>query len=156
MEEYLKPHRDLEAERQLKTLIQEIESLMNDPGNNAAIENMLNEAARFVNAPDRILDLTVIEGYESWTDLDGLVGELTMKVLRLPAVTKESFVSIIQFIREVLKTEETPDHVPLDYFMNFYREFFLLHFPDIADELFDKIFEDASLEELMDMAFPQP
>lgn len=50
---------------------------MYEPQNNSVVENMLKEAAKYIKAPDRVLDLAVIEGYESWTDLDGFVGELT-------------------------------------------------------------------------------
>lgn len=156
MEDYLKPHRDLESERQLKTIIQKIQSLMYEQKNIAVIENMLKEATEFIKASDRVLDLTVIESYESWTDLDGLVGELTMEVPMLSAVSKEDFVSIVQLVREAIKTEQTPNDVPLDYFMNFYREFFSLNFPNTTDDLFDEIFEDTSLDKLVDMVFPQP
>mgnify|MGYP007123092889 CR=1 FL=1 len=156
MEDYLKPHRDLESKRQLKTIIQKIQSLMYEQKNIAVIENMLKEATEFIKASDRVLDLTVIESYESWTDLDGLVGELTMEVPMLSAVSKEDFVSIVQLVREAIKTEQTPNDVPLDYFMNFYREFFSLNFPNTTDDLFDEIFEDTSLDKLVDMVFPQP
>ena len=156
MEDYLKPHRNLEAERQLKTIIQKIQSLIYKPENNAAIRDMLREASKFVKASDRVLDLEVIESYESWTDLDGLVGELTMEVPTLSFVSKENFISVIQLVREVIDTECTPNDLPLDYFMNYYREFFSLNFSDIGDDLFDELFEDTSIDKLVDMAFPQP
>lgn len=50
------------------------------PKNNSAIEDKLKETTQFIKAPNRVLDLTVIEHYNGWTDLDGFVGELTMKV----------------------------------------------------------------------------
>lgn len=155
MDEYLKPHRDLESERQLKAIIREIQSLMYEPKNNSVVEHLLKEAAKFVKAPDRVIDLAVIEEYESWTDLDGLAGELTMEVPVLTAVSKEDFISIIQLIREVIETEQTPNDVPLNYFMDFYREFFSIHFLNKADSLFDEVFEDTSLGQLVDMAFSQ-
>lgn len=155
MDEYLKPHRDLESERQLKEIIRKIQALMHEPKNHSVIEHLLKEAAQFVKAPDRTIDLAVIEEYASWTDLDGLAGELTMEVPVLSAVSKEDFISIIQLIREVIETEQTPNDVSLNYFMDFYREFLSIHFPDIADSLFDEIFEDTSLDRLVDMAFSQ-
>lgn len=123
MKDYLKPHRNLDAEKQLKTIIQQIQSLMDEPENNSTVENLLKEATKFIKAPDRILDLTVIEHYESWTDLDGLVGELTMEVPILSAVSKEDFVSIVQEIREVIESGQVRDNVPLNYYMDFYRVF---------------------------------
>lgn len=156
MKDCLKPHRDLDAEKRLKSIIEEIESLMCDPKNNSTIENKLKEAAQFIKAPDRVLDLTVIENYYGWTDLDGLVGELTMEVPVLSDVSKEDFLSIVQQIREVIKSGQAPDDMRLDYWMDFYREFFEVNFANIddADDLFDEIFEDTSLEELVNIAFP--
>lgn len=155
MDDYLKPHRNLESERQLKTIIQKIQSLMYDPKNDSVVEDMLKEATKFIKVPDRVLDLATIEDYESWTDLDGLVGGLTREVPRLSAVSKKDFISIIQLVREAIETEQTSNDIPLDYFMDFYREFFSLNFPYIADDLFDAVFEDTSLDKLVDMAFPQ-
>ncbi|MCI9560673.1 MAG: hypothetical protein HFG52_15990 [Lachnospiraceae bacterium] len=154
MDDYLKPHRNLETERQLKTIIQKIQSLIHKPENDTAIRDMLREASKFVNAPNRVLDLEAIESYEGWTDLDGFVGELTMEVPTLFFVSKENFISVIQLVREVIDTEHTPNDLPLDYFMNFYREFFLLNFPDIGDDLFDELFENTPVDKLVDMAFP--
>lgn len=73
-------NRDLNADaRQLKAIIQEIEAIMYEAGNESRVENLLGEAAKFVKAKDRVLNLMVIEQYYSWTDLDGLVCELTME-----------------------------------------------------------------------------
>ena len=156
MKDYLKPHRDLDAEKRLKSIIEEIESLMGDPKNDSTIENKLKEAAQFIKAPDRVLDLTVIEQYTAWTDLDSLVGELTMEVPVLPSISKEDFLSIVQQMREVIKSEQAPDNMQWDYWMDFYREFFEVNFANIddAEDLFDEIFEDTSLDELVDIAFP--
>lgn len=154
MKDYLKPHRNLAAEAQLKTSIQQIQSLMGEPENNSTVENILKEATKFIKAPNRILDLTVIEHYESWTDLDSLVGELTMEVPMLPAVSKEDFVSIVQEIREVIESGQVRDNVPLNYYMDFYRAFFALNFPNVAEDgIFDEIFEDTSLDKLVDLHF---
>ena len=156
MKDCLKPHRDLDAEKRLKSIIEEIESLMCDPKNNSTIENKLKEAAQLIKAPNRVLDLTVIENYYGWTDLDGLVGELTMEVPTLSSVSKEDFLSIVQQIREVIKSGQAPDNMRLDYWMDFYREFFEVNFANIdnVEDLFDEIFEDTSLDELVDLAFP--
>lgn len=156
MKDCLKPHRNLETETQLKTIIQKIQNLMYEPKNNSTIENMLKEASKFIKAPERVLDLNVIEHYESWTDLDGLVGELTMEVPVLKEVSKEDFLSIVQWIREAMENGQETDEISIEYWMNFYREFFTLNFPDIEDdELFDEIFEDTSLDELVAIAFPE-
>lgn len=156
MKDCLRPHRDSDAEKRLKLIIQEIQSLMCDPENNWMIENKLREAAQFIKAPNRVLDLTVIEHYNGWTDLDGLVGELTMEVPVLDTVSKEDFLSIVQQMRKIIKSGQAPDHMRLDYWMDFYRVFFELNFADIdhVEDLFDKIFEDTSLDELIGIAFP--
>lgn len=155
MKDCLKPHRNLEAEKQLKVIIKQIESLMGEPKNNPTIENMLKEAAKFIKATNRVLDFSVIENYESWTDLDGLVCELTMEVPKLPAVSEEDFISIVQCIREVVESGQMPDDMPLDCWRDFYINFFALNLPNVeADDLFDEIFEDTSLDELVDIAFP--
>lgn len=155
MKDCLKPHRDLEAEAQLKAKIRRIEDLLSGSEDRAAIEETLREAARLVKTPNRVLNLTVIEEYESWTDLDGLVGELTMEIPVLPEFSKEDFISVVEWIREIIENDRPSEEVPLDYWMSFYREFFVLNFPGTAgDDLFDEIFEDTSLEELVKMAFP--
>ncbi len=156
MKDHLKPRRNLEAEKQLKSIIREIQSLMCNPKNNSVIEDKLKEAAQFIKASNRVLDLTVIEHYEEWTDLDGLVGELTMEVPVMSTISKEDFLSIVQQIREVIESGQAPDNMRLDYWMDFYREFFEVNFSNIdnVDDLFDAIFEDTSLDELVDIAFP--
>ncbi|MDE7271515.1 MAG: hypothetical protein K2N95_00395 [Lachnospiraceae bacterium] len=155
MKDCLKPHRDLEAEVQLKTIIQQIQSLMDEPKNDSAVENLLIEASKYIKASDRVLDLTVIEHYEDWTDIDGIVGELTMEVPVLQAVSKEDFLSIVQEIREVIESGQAPDNMRLDYWMNFYRELFALNFPNAENvDLLDAIFEDTSLDDMIEVAFP--
>ena len=154
MKDCLKPHRNLEAEKQLKEIILQIQSLMNKSENTPIIEKMLKEAAKFIKASDRILDLTVIEDYESWTDLDGLVCGLTMEIPQLPTVSKEDFISIVQYIREVIESRETPDNMPLDCWRDFYIVFFTLNFPNVdSDDLFEEMFEDTSIDTLVDMVF---
>lgn len=100
MKNFLKPHRNLEAEKQLKAIIQQIESLMYEPENNHRVDNLLKEAAKFIKAPDQVLDLTVIERYNSWTDLDTLAAELTME---LPAykLSREDLVDLVEMITTV-------------------------------------------------------
>ncbi len=66
MDGHLVPHRDLEAERQLKTMIQKIQSHMYEPENNTIIRSMLEEAAKFVKASDRVLDLEEKTLYQSY------------------------------------------------------------------------------------------
>lgn len=155
MKDYLKPHRNLDAERQLKAIILQIESLMNKSENTPTIEEMLEEAAKLVKSSDRILDLTVIEDYESWTDLDGLVCELTMEIPKLPTVSREDFVAIAQYIRRIIESGATPDNMPLDCWKEFYIGLFALNFPNVdADDLFEKMFEDISIDALVDMVFP--
>lgn len=154
MKDFLKPHRNLEAEVQLKTMIQEIESLMYEPKNNAKVENMLKEAAKIMKAPNRVLDLDVIEHYEGWTDLDGLVEELTMEVPKLDNISKADFSSIVHWIRKVIKMEQESGNIRPDYLIDFYRAFFTLNFPKVQNiDLLDEIFQDTSLEELVTMAF---
>lgn len=151
--EDLKPHPDREAESQLKSLIKEIETLLNEPAEDSTVGEKLKEASRYVKAPDRVLDQSVIENYDSWTDLDGLAGELTMEVPRLTDISKEDFKSLVGWIREVIETQETGG-IRFDYWMNFYTTFFELNFPDVEEvDLFDEICEGTPLEELVGIAF---
>lgn len=154
LQDYLKPHRNLDAEKRLKTIIQQIQSLMDEPEHTIIVENMLKEASKLIKAPNRILDLSVIEHYESWTDVDGLVRELTMEVPLLLAVSKDDFVSIVQGIREVIEGEQVVDDMPLNSYMDFYRMFFSLNFPNVSDDkIFDEIFEDTTVDKLIEIAF---
>lgn len=154
LQDYLKPHRNLDDEKRLKIMIQQIQSLMDEPEHTMIVENMLQEASKLIKVPNRILDLSVIEHFESWTDVDGLVCELTMEVPLLPAVSKDDFVSIVQGIREVIEGEQVLDDMPLNYYMDFYRTFFSLNFPNVTeDKIFDEIFEDTTLDELVEIAF---
>lgn len=152
MKDCLKPHRNVDAENQLKSFIKQIQTLMEEVDHNSIVENMVKEAAKLVKMPNRVLDLTVIEHYDSWTDIDGLVAELTMEVPKLLAISKEDFISIVQEIRHVIESGQPPASMPLDYYMNFYRTFFETNFPAI-EGLFDEIFEDTSLEKLIELAF---
>lgn len=154
MRDCLRPHRNLAAETRLKTMIQRIQSLMYQPENHSTVEKMLEDASKLVKAPNRVLDLEVIEHYESWTDLDGLVGELTMEVPVLTDISREDLQEIVQEMRGVIESGQAPDHMSLDYWMNFYREFFALNFPGVEDELYDAVFEDIGLNEVVEMALP--
>lgn len=153
MRDCLRPHRDLEAETQLKTVILQIQSLMYEPENRAAVEKLFEDAAKLVKAPDRVLDLAVVENYEDWTDLDGLVGELTMDVPEVPDISREDLCEIVQEMRAVIGQNQAPDNISLEYWSNFYREFFAVHFPETGDELFDAVFEELSLDEVVGIVF---
>lgn len=148
----LKPHRNQEAEKQLKLIIQDIEALMCEPENETIIESKLKEAAEFVKSPDRVLDLTVIENYESWTDLDGLVGELTMEAPKRIDISEKDFIALVQWIRE--NVVNGTDDIDLQYYFDFYKAFFELNFPDKKEiNLFEEIFEDTPVDKLIDFAF---
>lgn len=154
MRDCLRPHRNLAAETRLKTMIQRIQSLMYQPENHSTVEKVLEDASKLVKAPNRVLDLEVIEHYESWTDLDGLVGELTMEVPVLTDISREDLQEIVQEMRTVIKSGQAPEPISLDYWMDFYREFFALNFPGVEDELYDAVFEDIGLNEVVEMALP--
>lgn len=154
MRDCLRPHRNLAAETQLKIMIQKIQSLMYQPENHSTVEKMLEDASKLVKAPNRVLDLEVIENYEDWTDLDGLVGELTMEVPVVADISKEDLQEIVQEMRGVIESGQAPEPMSLDYWMNFYREFFALNFPGVEDELYDAVFEDIELDEVVEMALP--
>ncbi len=154
MKESLKPHRDIYAEAQLKEIIGEIQALLHESKGDA-VDELLKKAAQFIKSPDRVLDLEVIEHYEGWTDLDGLAGELTMEVPRLENISKEDFTEIVLWIRKAVENEQEMGDIRPDFLMDFYREFFALHFPDAGDgELLDEIFDGAPLEKLLGIAFP--
>lgn len=60
----------------------------------------------------------------------------------------------MQYIQETIATEQFPDTIRADYWLDFYREFFALNFPNAEpDELLDEIMEGASPEELVRIAF---
>ncbi len=154
MKDCFKPHRNLADESHLKEIIEKIQSQMHEPESHSIIEALLKEAEAYIKAPNRILDLTVIEQYDEWTDLDGLVGELTMEVPKPETISEEDFLSIVQYIQETIATEQFPDTIRADYWLDFYREFFALNFPNAEpDELLDEIMESASPEELVRIAF---
>lgn len=154
MRDCLRPHRNLAAETQLKIMIQKIQSLMYQSENHSTVEKMLENASKLVKTPNRVLDLEVIEHYEGWTDLDGLVGELTMEVPVVADISKEDLQEIVQEMRGVIESGQAPEPMSLDYWMNFYREFFALNFPGAEDELYDAVFEDIELDEVVEMALP--
>ena len=97
MKNHLKPHRNLESERQLKAIIQQIEALMYEPENKHEVEKLLRKATKFIKAKDMSLDLDVIRHYDGWTDLDTLVTELTME---LPAsqLSREDLADIVEML----------------------------------------------------------
>lgn len=147
LREDLIPSRDIEAENKLKELILEIENRMADAGNTELMEEKLKEAGKYIKAKDRVLDLTVIEQYYSWTDLDGLVGELTMQVPTGVQLSEDELSELIEYLRNTLVNAE-PDG-DMDYKYNFYRNFFEENFPE-NDEAFDMIFEeDISVEDIV-------
>lgn len=118
LREDLIPSRDIEAENKLKELILEIENRMADAGNTEElIEEKLKEAGKYIKAKDRVLDLTVIEQYDSWTDLDGLVGELTMQVPTGVQLAEDELSELIEYLRNTLVDAE-PDG-DMDYKYNF-------------------------------------
>ena len=97
MKNHLKPHRNLESERKLKAIIQQIEALMYEPENKHEVEKLLRKATKFIKAKDMSLDLDVIRHYDGWTDLDTLVTELTME---LPAsqLSREDLADIVEML----------------------------------------------------------
>ncbi|MFQ7355492.1 MAG: hypothetical protein ACLU8S_16535 [Coprococcus phoceensis] len=97
MKNDLKPHRNLEAEKQLKDIIQQIEVLMYEPKNKHKVENLLKKATKFIKAQNRVLDLDLIKYYYGSTDLDTLVTELTMEQ---PAsqMSREELVDIVEML----------------------------------------------------------
>lgn len=158
--EDLIPHRDKEAEKQLKALIKKIEKLMDKPKNQATVEELLKKAAEYVKVPDRVLDLTVIEQYYSWTDLDGLVGELTVEVPKLSDISKEDFVALAQYISDVLaQTSKTRKITDFEYLEDYYTRFFELNYPEIKDfDIFEQIvgayLDKTPLEEVVNKVYP--
>lgn len=80
MKEYLRIHRDIDRENTLKVLIEEIEELL-DNGNDELVKEKMEKANTLVTADGRILDEYAVRYYYSWTDLEGLVGELTIASL---------------------------------------------------------------------------
>ncbi|MBO5093655.1 MAG: bacteriocin immunity protein [Lachnospiraceae bacterium] len=105
MKNHLAPHRNLESEKQLKAIIQQIEELMYDPGSKEQVEDLLKEAAGLIKAPDMVLDLDLIKQYDGFTNLDTLVTELTME---LPAagLSREDLIDIVEMLL-TMRDQET-------------------------------------------------
>lgn len=141
------PMRDIEAENKLKELILEMEDRIDDAGSAEFMEEKLKEAGKYIKAKDRVLNATVIEQYESWTDLDGLVEELTMQVPAGVQLSEGELLELIEYLRKTLVNAE-PDG-DMEYKYNFYRNFFEENFPE-NDEAFDMVFEeDMSPEDIV-------
>jgi len=149
LKEKYKPHRDQIIENKLKTIIEDIENKIDDRNEQDYIEDRLNEASQYIKAKERVLDRDVIEHYTAWTDLDGLVSELTMFVPTDLKFTKFDLTALVFYIREAIANGED-----FEYIMNFYQCLFEENLPQVDSfELFDMICGDTSIEKIIDFVF---
>ena len=153
MKEYLKIQRDINRENTLKVLIEEIEELL-DAGNDEMVEEKMTKANTLVTADGRILDEYAVRYYYSWTDLEGLVGELTINVPKIERIEAQDLEELIIWMRKVIDDEETLEDIDYEYFDNYYREFFLKNFPN-GEEAYEAIFEECNVQEVIDIAYQE-
>ena len=153
MKEYLKIHRDRDRENALKVLVEEIEELL-DTSNEELVEKKLAKANILVTADERVLDEYAVREYYSWTDLDGLVGELTVNVPKLEHIDVEDLKELVEWMRKVIAEEETLEDIDYEYFDNYYHEFFLKNFPN-GEEAYEAIFEECSVQEVIEIAYEE-
>ena len=106
MKEYLRIRRDIDRENTLKALIEEIEELF-DAGNDELAEEKMKKANALVTADGRMLDEYAVRYYYSWTDLEGLVGELTINVPKIERIEAQDLEELIVWMRKVIADEET-------------------------------------------------
>lgn len=119
MKEYLRIRRDIDRENTLKALIEEIEELF-DAGNDELAEEKMTKANALVTADGRMLDEYAVRYYYSWTDLEGLVGELTMNVPKIERIEAQDLEELIVWMRKVIADEETLEDIDYGYFDNYY------------------------------------
>ena len=153
MKEYLRVRRDIDRENTLKALIEEIEELF-DAGNDELAEEKMTKANALVTADGRMLDEYAVRYYYSWTDLEGLVGELTMNVPKIERIEAQDLEELIVWMRKVIADEETLEDIDYGYFDNYYREFFLKNFPN-GEEAYEAIFEECKVQEVIDIAYQE-
>ena len=153
MKEYLRIRRDIDRENTLKALIEEIEELL-DAGNDELMEEKMTKANALVTADGRMLDEYAVRYYYSWTDLEGLVGELTMNVPKIERIEAQDLEELIVWMRKVIADEETLEDIDYGYFDNYYREFFLKNFLN-GEEAYEAIFEECKVQEVIDIAYQE-
>lgn len=153
MKEYLRIQRDIDRENTLKVLIEEIEELL-DTGNDELVKEKIAKATTLVTAGGRILDEYAVRYYYSWTDLEGLVGELTINVPKVERIEAQDLEELIIWMRKVIAGEETLENIDYGYFDNYYREFFLENLPN-GEAAYKAIFEECKVQEVIDIAYQE-
>lgn len=153
MKEYLRIQRDIDRENALKILIEEIEELL-DAGNDELVEEKMKKANTLVTADGRILDEYAVRYYYSWTDLEGLVGELTINVPKIEHIEEQDLEELIIWMRKVIAGEEPLEDINYGYFDDYYREFFLKNFPN-GEDAYEAIFEECKVQEVIDIAYQE-
>lgn len=153
MKEYLRIQRDIDRENTLKVLIEEIEELL-DAGNAELVEEKMTKANALVTADGRMLDEYAVRYYYSWTDLEGLVGELTINVPKIERIEAQDLEELIVWMRKVIAGEETLEDIDYGYFDNYYREFFLKNLPN-GEDAYEAIFEECKVQEVIDIAYQE-
>lgn len=153
MKEYLRIQRDIDREKTLKVLIEEIEELL-DTGNDELVKEKIAKANTLVTADGRILDEYAVRYYYSWTDLEGLVGELTINVPKIERIEVQDLEELIIWMRKVIAGEETLEDIDYAYFDNYYRQFFLENLPN-GEDAYEAIFKECKVQEVMDIAYQE-
>ena len=153
MKEYLRIQRDIDRENTLKALIEETEALL-DTGNDELMEEKIAKANTLVTAYGRILDEYAVRYYYTWTDLEGLVGELTINVPKLEYIEAQDLEELIIWMRRVISGEETLEDIDYGYFDNYYREFFMKNFPN-GEDAYEAVFEECKVHEVIDIAYQE-
>lgn len=92
--------------------------------------------------------------YYSWTDLEGLVGELTINVPKIEHIEAQDLEELIIWMRKVIAGEETLEDIDYGYFDDYYREFFLKNLPN-GENAYEAIFEECKVQEVIDIAYQE-
>lgn len=147
----LRPKRNLVAERQLKSLILEIEGMLQQ--GQEQIEEKIQQAAAYVVTPGKLLDLEVIREYETWTDLDTLVTDLTMEVPSDVHLTKDEFKKLAFWINENVINGMEGDKQ--EYYEYYYDMLFSFMFPDeISYDIMERFKEGDPIEGITAHLYP--
>ena len=153
MKEYLKIKRDIDRENTLKELIEEIEDLL-DNENEELLKEKIAKANMLVTVDGRILDEYIIRNYYSWTDLEGLAGELTINVPNIEQIDTQDLEELIIWMRKVIADEEPLEDIDYGYFDNYYREFFSKNFPN-GEDAYEAIFMECEVQEVIDIVYQE-
>lgn len=153
MKDNLRPKRNLETEKRLKSLILEIEGMLQTGQEQVLIERKVEQAAKYVVAPGRLISLEVIKEYKDWTDLDTLVRDLTMEVPTDVHLTKDKFIELVKWIKENVLNRMEGDQQR--YHRYYYDMLLFFAFPEKSSyDIMQRIEEGDPIEAMVAHLYP--